>query len=181
MRLEALLEDFDLAKLEYWREKLSGKAEEIELRIREVQAELDTTLAPLRQEQQTVRQMIGLVRQMLELARGREVSDGDRPPVFQKANSPKELPDIAYQVLKELGTETYYRDLAARIIEQGYSIRGSDPATYLLAYIGKDPRFVKVKRGTYALTEWKPKRPAGKRKNRRPKHTRAVRTSVQSF
>ena len=67
---------------------------------------------------------------------------------------------------------TYYRDLAASMIEKGYSIRGADPATHLLAYIGKDPRFVKVKRGVYALAEWKPKR-LRKKNNRRNKPSRS--------
>ena len=86
------------------------------------------------------------------------------------------IADCAYSVLRESGQPTYYKDLASRMLEMGISIPGKDAAANLLAHIGRDDRFRRVTRGTYALTEWKTKtlsKPTSRKKQRKRK-VRAV-------
>lgn len=86
------------------------------------------------------------------------------------------IADCAYAVLRESGQPTYYKDLAARVLEMGISIPGKDAAANLLSHIGRDDRFQRVKRGTYALTEWK----APKQKKRGGNRGRTRRTKGTS-
>ena len=72
--------------------------------------------------------------------------------------SKRKTSDIAYEVLKNTGIPMYYKDLCEAILQAGFEIRGKDPATNLIAHISIDPRFKRVKRGTYALKEWKLRR-----------------------
>lgn len=67
----------------------------------------------------------------------------------------KKTADVAYDVLKDAGIPMYYKDLCAAITQTGFEIRGQDPAANLIAHISIDPRFKRVKRGTYALKGWK--------------------------
>ena len=74
------------------------------------------------------------------------------------ARNNRKTSDIAYEVLKNTGIPMYYKDLCEAILQAGFEIRGKDPATNLIAHINIDPRFKRVKRGTYALKEWKLRR-----------------------
>lgn len=114
-------------------------------------------LAELRERQSRLGEEVskkdGQLRSILALlesegyAEGRSIASGLDPN--------GSIADCAYSVLRESGQPTYYKDLAARIMEMGISIPGKDAAANLLSHIGRDDRFQRVKRGTYALTEWK--------------------------
>jgi hypothetical protein len=65
------------------------------------------------------------------------------------------LSDRAFAILKETGKPWHYRQLADKLREIGVHIPGNDRAANLLSHIGRDERFHRVKRGTYALAEWK--------------------------
>ena len=65
------------------------------------------------------------------------------------------LSDRAFVILKETGKPWHYRQLADKLREIGVHIPGNDRAANLLSHIGRDERFQRVKRGTYALAEWK--------------------------
>jgi hypothetical protein len=67
------------------------------------------------------------------------------------------LSDCAFALLKETGKPWHYRQLAEKLREVGVHIPGNDRAANLLAHIGRDGRFQRVRRGTYALAEWKPR------------------------
>ena len=64
------------------------------------------------------------------------------------------LADRAFAILKETDKPWYYRELAEKLRGIGVHISGNDRAANLLAHIGRDERFQRVKRGTYGLTEW---------------------------
>jgi len=70
-------------------------------------------------------------------------------------------PDLAYDILIQMAKPMHYRELLQKIQEQGVSIGGQDPGNTLLAYLGRDKRFVRAKvdnkRGYYQLKEWERK------------------------
>ena len=76
--------------------------------------------------------------------------------------------DAAWTSLKEIGRPAYYKDLARHLEHSGVRIPGQNPEANLLSYLSRDGRFKRVKRGTYALIEWRIKG----FKNRRSRSTK---------
>lgn len=67
-------------------------------------------------------------------------------------------PDVACDVLSRKSVSMYYKELLEEVNKEGVVIGGHDPGTTLIAYLGRDKRFVKateVGRGYWGLKEWK--------------------------
>lgn len=84
------------------------------------------------------------------------------------------LADTAYQLLAETRQEYHYEALAAELQLRGVRIGGKEPAKNLVAHIHRDARFIRPKRGVYALKEWYPKGTAsvGTRRRRKRRKSR---------
>lgn len=68
--------------------------------------------------------------------------------------------DVAFDVLSRLGNATHYRKILEEMNKEGTVIGGRDPGTTLIAYLGRDERFVKapeVGRGYWKLKRWEEK------------------------
>ena len=143
-------------RLQEWKEAL----------LKEVK-ELRAKLAPLELELKVKEEKLAAIDRLLRLETHpiEAISSSENRPVRTAPNA-KKMGDVAYEVLRKVGTPLYYRELCEKISQTGFEIHGKDPATNLIAHIGNDPRFKRVKRGTYALTEWKIKK-RGNRKKRR--------------
>jgi len=144
-------------RLQEWKESL----------LREIK-ELQSKLAPLEIELRVKEEKLAAVDRLLQLEihPDEAVSSPEERQVRAVSNT-KKVADVAYEVLKSAGTPLYYRELYEKISRTGFEIHGKDPATNLIAHIGNDPRFERVKRGTYALKEWKIRKRIGKPKRRR--------------
>lgn len=73
------------------------------------------------------------------------------PPIEQNPT------DAAFDVLAQWGAPMHYRAILENIKKTGVVIGGRDPGTTLIAYLGRDKRFVKapeIKRGFWKLKEW---------------------------
>lgn len=69
-------------------------------------------------------------------------------------------PDVAYDMLSRKGTPMHYRELLEEVTKQGIVIGGNDPGTTLIAYLGRDKRFLKAPekgRGCWKLKVWEEK------------------------
>jgi len=66
---------------------------------------------------------------------------------------PRGVKDKAYAVLAKSGKPMHFREVAGAISKSGWSVKRAHPQTVHNELI-KDPRFVLVGRGLYALTEW---------------------------
>ncbi|HXZ95270.1 MAG TPA: winged helix-turn-helix domain-containing protein [Dehalococcoidia bacterium] len=144
-------------RLQEWKEAL----------LKEIK-ELQSKLAPLEIELRVKEEKLAALDRLLQLEihpDGAVSSLEDRQ--VRAGSNTKKVADVAYEVLKKAGTPLYYRELYEKISQTGFDIHGKDPATNLIAHIGNDPRFKRVKRGTYALAEWKIKKRVGKPKRRR--------------
>jgi len=128
--------------------------------------DLESQLLPLEREIKLRREKLSSVERLLNLENSPleslSTSGSSEEPVNRK-----KLSDVAYAVLHEANTPMFYKDLCRAISMQGFIIPGQDPATNLIAHISKDPRFKRIRRGTYGLKGWKLKRrkPARRRKN----------------
>jgi hypothetical protein len=145
-------------RLQEWKEAM----------LREIK-ELQAKVAPLEMELKVKEEKLAAIERLLRLETHpiEAISSLEDRPVRVASNT-KKVADVAYEVLKKAGTPMYYRQLFETISQTGFEIHGKDPATNLIAHIGNDPRFKRVKRGTYALTEWKIKK-RGSRKKRQAK------------
>jgi hypothetical protein len=76
----------------------------------------------------------------------------------QMSSTERKPPDVACDVLSRKGVPTHYRELLEEVSKEGVVIGGRDPGTTLIAYLGRDKRFVKateVGRGYWGLRQWK--------------------------
>lgn len=68
---------------------------------------------------------------------------------------PLSASNAAYEVLLESGEPLHYREITTRVLESGRWVsRGYTPWRTVGAELGKNPRFVRVRRGVYGLREW---------------------------
>ena len=135
-------------KLQEWKDALLQE-------IKELQAQL----APVETELKVKQEKLAAIERLLELeTHPIEAISAARNSLISVASNTKKVADFAYEVLRNIGTPMYYRQLYEAIAQTGFNIRGKDPATNLIAHISGDTRFERVRRGTYALREWKVKR-----------------------
>jgi hypothetical protein len=76
------------------------------------------------------------------------------PPTERKPS------DVAYDVLSRDGKPMHYRTILEESKKEGVAIGGRDPGTTLLAYMGRDKRFIKARergRGYWKLKRWEEK------------------------
>lgn len=116
--------------------------------------ELESKLLPLEREIKLRREKLSSVERLLNLESGSFELASSARSNSEVANRQK-LSDIAYAVLQETNTPMFYRELYKAILKHGFNVPGQDPATNLIAHISKDPRFKRVKRGTYGLKGWR--------------------------
>ena len=135
----------DQEKLQEWKQIL----------LQEIEG-LQAQLAPIETELKVRYEKVAAIDRLLNL----EVHPFETISTPQNSSNAitkdkRRVADIAYNVLKDAGSPMYYKDLCAAIMQAGFEIRGQDPATNLIAHISIDPRFKRIKRGTYALKGWK--------------------------
>jgi hypothetical protein len=146
-------------KLQEWKDAL----------LREIQ-ELQVKLAPIEMELKIKSEKLAAVERLLRLeTHPAEIISAASSHTIGVVSNTKRVTDVAYEVLKSAGTPLYYRELYEKISQTGFEIHGKDPATNLIAHIGNDPRFERVKRGTYALKEWKIRKRVRRKKKRAKK------------
>jgi len=135
----------DREKLQEWKQTL----------LQDIEG-LKAQLAPMETELKVKYEKLAAIDRLLNLeAHPLETISTPQNSSNVATKNKKRLADIAYDVLKDAGIPMYYKDLCAAIMKAGFEIRGQDPATNLIAHISIDPRFKRIKRGTYALKGWR--------------------------
>ena len=68
------------------------------------------------------------------------------------------ITEAAFNLLADLRQPVHYKDMTARLQDQGVYIPGRDPAATLLSRMSRDDRFRRTrKRGVYSLSTWRPR------------------------
>ena len=122
-----------------WRDQIAGEQEDLRKRYKETAEELEKKDSQLRN-----------IASLLESAGYLEKR---RYPMELDVNA--SLADCAFYVLSRHGQPLYYKELSERLLQNGILIPGKNAAANLLSHIVRDSRFKRIKRGTYALSEWK--------------------------
>ena len=135
----------DQEKLQEWKQTL----------LQEIK-DLNRQLSPLETEIRVRQEKLAAIDRLLNLEiHPIEAISISKNNLNTAVASKRKIRDIAYEVLKNTGIPMYYKDLYEAILQTGFEIRGEDPAANLIAHISIDPRFKRVKRGTYALKGWR--------------------------
>jgi hypothetical protein len=127
-------------------------------RIREMLSrrlsELDEQLAPLQAERSRLGTQLELVERALSVdgAGGPAKAAADSTLVPAAAAGLRETVTAGVaKILAEAGTPLHISEIRSRYIASGHTIPGRGTESNLLIYMGPDPRFVRVTKGTYAL------------------------------
>ena len=131
--------------------------------------DLQQKIAPLTSELDKTRQQIQLVGRLLGLENGQTgAAPGPPPPVSNGAS----VGDILVEILAAEGEPLHVGDLKVRFLSRGHTIPGKGTDSNLIAYLTRDPRFVRVARGTYALAALAVRAPQRKRRKGRRRSSR---------
>lgn len=136
----ALIEE---GRLRQWEQELSAEVETLRQRSNQIQSELQRSMRKLE-----------LVRQMLEVD-GQDVqADQQRGP---DGTGPRPtsitVRDCVRRILQEAGKPLHISEIHQEFLRRGYPIPGVGTAFNILAHIVKNKDFVRLARGTYALSE----------------------------
>ena len=134
-----------------WREQILHEQEILKKRYQEIGEELEKKDTQLRN-----------ITSLLESAGFLE-----RKQLSNEIDVTASLADCAYAILQKFGQPLYYKDLAEKLLQNGVSISGKNAPANLLAHVGRDARFKRIRSGTYALSEWKIPKYGNKRRKRR--------------
>lgn len=116
----------------------------------QVAAELQKILAELEPLQQERRRLEQRAR-ALETVMSTYQAGQHATPSSVSAVGPtgRHFLDVAYDILKREG-DLYYERLLAALQSDGVTVPGRNPGANLIAHMGRDPRFKRTGRGTYA-------------------------------
>lgn len=119
-------------------------------------SELDERLAPLQAERARLGAQLDLVERALSVdgtgVTAKAADDSALVPLL--ATGPRETVTAGVaKILAEAGTPLHISEIRNRYIASGQTIPGRGTESNLLIYMGRDPRFVRVTKGTYALSD----------------------------
>lgn len=122
-------------------------------------SELDEQLTPLQAERARLSAQLELVDRALSV-------NGTGVPAKPAADAvtassipagPSEMvPAVVAKILAEAGEPLHISEIRNRYMAGGHTIPGRGNESNLLIYMGRDPRFVRVTKGTYALSDGNP-------------------------
>ena len=124
--------------------------------LKSVQSESDAVSAELRKILEQLEPLVEQRRQLEERQRALKTVMSTYQPGQPGNGDRVQLPgerhflDVAYEILAAQG-ELYYEDLLAKLNEAGITVPGRNPGANLIAHMGRDKRFRRVGRGTYAV------------------------------
>jgi hypothetical protein len=140
--------------LQEWKQTLLQEIEDLKARL----APIETEIRVKQEKLVAIDRLLNLETQPFEAIPALKNNSAAR------TTGKRKTADVAYEVLKNAGTPMHYRDLYEAILKTGFEVRGENPAANLIAHVSIDPRFKRVKRGTYALKGWRLARKKASRK-----------------
>ena len=123
--------------------------------VKSVQEESDQVADELRKILDQLEPLVEQRRKLEERARALKTVISTYQPGTEGAplsgeSGERHFTDVAYDILAAEG-ELYYEDLLSRLNEAGVRVPGRNPGANLIAHMGRDKRFRRVGRGTYAV------------------------------
>lgn len=139
------------------RDRLAGQADTIE-----------STLKPLQEELTRIRTQISFIERALAVGGPSDIESAPSHPADKSS-----VADRVAEVLSDAGSALHITDIRTRYVAKGYTVPGQGNESNLLVYIVRDPRFVRIAKGTYNLAAVEdlrkepPQRTVAKRRRRK--------------
>lgn len=121
------------------------ESDQVDAELQKVLAELE----PLLQERRRLEQRAKALETVMSTYQGGQPPSGRSLPTTDLASGGRHFLDVAHDILRREG-ELYYELLLQRLEESGSRVPGRNPGANLIAHMGRDPRFKRTRRGTYA-------------------------------
>ena len=123
--------------------------------VKSVRQESDQVADELRKVLEQLEPLVEQRRRLEERARALKTvistyQPGTEGPPLVGEFTERHFIDVAHDILSSEG-ELYYEDLLTRLHEAGVRVPGRNPGANLIAHMGRDKRFIRVRRGTYAV------------------------------
>jgi hypothetical protein len=152
-------------------EDTGGQIEELQGRLQTRLTEIEEQLRPLQGEAAKLRTQLDLVTKLLHVTTG----NGTVPKQASALASDISGKTVADNVAEILagGEPLHISQIRDRYVEGGRTIPGKGTYANLLAYMVRDRRFVRVAKGTYALSD-RTQLPADPPKRRRKRRRKAI-------
>jgi hypothetical protein len=151
-------------------EDTGGQIEELRGRLQTRLTEIEEQLRPLQGEAAKLRTQLDLVTKLLHVTTGNGTVPKQAPALANDISG-KTVADNVAEILASAGESLHISQIRDRYVESGRTIPGKGTYANLLAYMVRDRRFVRVAKGTYALSGRTalPAEPAKRRRKRRRK------------
>jgi len=139
-------------------ESVDTDLSQIRVRLARRLSELDEQLAPLQAERARLGAQLELVERALSVnGTGMPAQPApDETPMPVAVGARETVPAVVAKILAEAGEPLHISEIRNRYIASGHTIPGRGTESNLLIYMGRDPRFVRVTKGTYALSDGTP-------------------------
>jgi hypothetical protein len=160
-----------IEQIEEWRDQLRHELQELE-------RQATPLLAHIRQ----LKQQLDLLDRLARVTAEGALPDPPASPSELTAPNDQGSPptEIIAEILRKAGEPLHISAIRERYIASGHLIPGKGTESNLLAYMVRDPRFVRIAKGTYSLGSG-PARPSpakSKRKRRRRRRRAHVTSEV---
>lgn len=117
-------------------------------------SDLEEQLRPLQSEAAKIRAQLDLATKLFEVA-NRDVLPSNAELVgAEPQTGPKQpIGNVVAEILEASASPLHISEIRNRYVATGREIPGKGAEANLLAYMVRDPRFVRVAKGTYALVD----------------------------
>jgi len=113
-------------------------------------SELEDEMRPLQEQTVRLKTQLELVERALQVGSPTERSVNSH----QGAQTAKaSVSDRVFDLLKDAGKSLHVSDILSQYVAKGFAVPGQGKESNLLVYIVRDPRFIRVSKGTYALAQ----------------------------
>ena len=143
--------------------------ESIANRLRGRIHELEVEILPLQENLSRLRVQLDFVERALSAG-----SKGPTTPAEVSDSTPSKpnVSDRIFEIMRDAGQPLHVSEIRNQYVAKGFTVPGQGTESNLLVYIVRDSRFIRVSKGTYALTEAgvptkTPPKPKTKRRRRR--------------
>lgn len=126
--------------------------EALQQKLRERLDELQSQIDPLAAEAGRIRTQLGLVDKLLKVSCGEDTTPGEAAINEQPGNG-RNIANIIAKILADAASPLHISMIREAYLKEGNTIPGKGNESNLLAYVVRDPRFVRVAKGTYGLAE----------------------------
>jgi hypothetical protein len=125
----------------------------IQSRLLKKISEIEEEMRPLREQAVRLKAQLELVERALQVGFPSDHS-ASSPQGTQTTRS--SVSDRVFELLKDAGKELHVSEILSQYVEKGFTVPGQGKESNLLVYIVRDPRFIRVSKGTYALAQGEP-------------------------